>query len=46
MSREGTSSAKGREWVHRLRVDLCPVREPVPQGKGNRLIGWGLIYGP
>jgi hypothetical protein len=28
MAREGTSSAKEREWVNKLRVDLCPVREP------------------
>jgi hypothetical protein len=31
MSREGTSSVKEREWVNRLGVDLCSVREPVPE---------------
>jgi hypothetical protein len=30
---------KAREQVNRLKIDLCPIREPVPEKKENRLIG-------
>jgi hypothetical protein len=31
-------SEKKREQVNKLKIDLCPIREPVPEKKKNRLI--------
>jgi hypothetical protein len=30
---------KEKEQVNKLKIDLCPIRKPVPKKKKNRLIG-------
>jgi hypothetical protein len=39
MSYKKTSSREEREQVNRLKIDLCPIKEPVPEKEENRLIG-------
>jgi hypothetical protein len=34
-----TSFREGKEQVNKLKIDLCPIKEPVLEKKKNRLIG-------
>jgi hypothetical protein len=39
MSYKKTSSKEEKEQVNKLRNNLYPIREPVPEKEENRLIG-------